>query len=50
VRVITSSFLDKRSTLKSPMTICGMPGVKSSRDDLAHHRNISLVDLVVCKY
>jgi hypothetical protein len=29
VRVIASSFLDKRSTLKSPMTICGMPGVKS---------------------
>jgi hypothetical protein len=29
VHVITSSFLDKRSTLKSPRTICGMPGVKS---------------------
>jgi hypothetical protein len=29
VHVITWSFLDKRSTLKSPMTICGMPGVKS---------------------
>jgi hypothetical protein len=29
VHVITSSFLDKRSTLKSPMTICEMPGVKS---------------------